>query len=377
MPLYPDQARWYNHLGEVVALWDVPMDIIQMATALDHSPNTEPKNIETALFTGKKFGTLEEGIWYVHARFKNNIGWGPVTHYKISLDTSAPLPFEIEIDSEASDNPSPKLRFETQDSLSGISRAAVFIDDQSPVDVSSTEFIPSPLAPGRHTALVRVFDNAGNSAEDDITFEVLPLPAPTIDFITKTIQHGEPLFVSGKTLPNTFIDFRVVDGKDQEKLTGTVTSDGVGGWEMSVDATLPTGKYKLIVTARDERGAVSLPVEAPVFQVKPKVIISLGIIDLGWLEILVIAILLVASMTGVGGWYYISTKKTRDVYRIIVGRDIDKLCDLLSGYLKDFEGLQEQHDSSLSTKAAMLAGKMKDTIAKMKKYIGEEVRRLK
>lgn len=377
VPLFPDETHWYNHLGEVVALWDVPEDVIQIATALDHSPNTDPKNTEKELFTGKKFGTLEEGIWYIHVRFKNNIGWGPVVHYKIAIDTAAPLAFEIGMDTVASDNPSPRLRFETQDGLSGISHATIYIDEQSPVEVSSTEFILPPQSPGKHTVLVRVFDKAGNSAEDDIIFEVLPLPAPTIDFITRTVSQGEPLFVSGKTIPNTFVNFRIVDKKNQERFSGKVVSDGVGGWETSIDVTLPPGKYALIVTARDERGAVSFPIESPKFQVKPKVIISFGVIDLGWLEILIVVILLTASIAGISGWYYISTKKTREVYRIIVGRDIDKLCDLLSGYLKDLEGLQEQHDPSNSAKAAMLIGKMKETVTKMKKYIGQEVSRLK
>ena len=377
VPLYPDETHWYNHLGEVVALWDVPMDVVQIAAALDHSPNTEPKSIESALLTGKKFGTLDEGVWYIHVRFKNNIGWGPAAHYKIMIDTSAPLAFEVGMDTLASDNPAPQLSFETQDSLSGISHAAIFVDDKSPVEVSSTEFTPSPLSPGRHTAIVRVFDNAGNSAEDDISFDVVPLPAPIIEFFTKTVSQGEPLFISGKTIANTFIDLRIVNDKNQDVFTEIITSDGVGGWETSIASSLPTGKYLLIATARDERGAVSFSAEQPTFQVKPKVIISLGVMDLGWLEILIATMLIVAAATGIGGWYYISNKKTRDMYRIIVGRDIDKLCDLLSGYLKEFEGLQEKHDPSFSAKAAALSGKMKETIAKTKKYIGEEVRRLK
>ncbi|MBI2037758.1 MAG: hypothetical protein HYT15_02400 [Candidatus Magasanikbacteria bacterium] len=377
VPLYPDETHWYNHLGEIVALWEVPADITQVATVLDHSPNTDPKNIEKELFTGKKFGTLEEGVWYIHVRFKNNIGWGSVTHYKILIDTTAPLPFEIGMDTVASDNPSPQLRFETQDSLSGISHAVIFIDDQNLVEVSGMEFTPPPQSPGKHTVLVRVLDKAGNSAEDDLAFEVLPLPAPTVDFITKTVSQGEPLFVSGKTIPNAFVDFRIVDSKNQEKLTGKIASDGVGGWETSIGVTLPVGKYTFIITARDERGAVSFPVDSPVFQVKPKVIISFGVIDLGWLEILIIVILVGMSVTGIGGWYYISTKKTREVYRVIVGRDIDKLSDILSGCLKELEGVQEQHNSFRSTKAAALINKMKDTVAKIKKYIGQEVRRLK
>lgn len=84
-----------------------------------------------------------------------------------------------------------------------------------------------------------------------------------------------------------------------------------------------------------------------------------------------------ASGTSIAGWYYISTKKTREAYRIIIGRDIDKLSTLFSDYLQEFAELQEQHDPSRSAKAVALADKMKDAITKMKKYLGEEVEKMR
>ena len=80
IPQYAEQKEWYNYLGEVVVLWDVPPDITSFAFALNHSPNTVPIIAKTALTTGRSFGILEDGIWYIHVRFRNNIGWGPVQH---------------------------------------------------------------------------------------------------------------------------------------------------------------------------------------------------------------------------------------------------------------------------------------------------------
>ena len=39
--LYPDQARWYNKVGEAIALWDVPDDVVKISTKLDQDPNTK------------------------------------------------------------------------------------------------------------------------------------------------------------------------------------------------------------------------------------------------------------------------------------------------------------------------------------------------
>ncbi|MBI5731948.1 MAG: hypothetical protein HY982_01150, partial [Candidatus Magasanikbacteria bacterium] len=218
VPFYPDESQWYNYTGETIALWDVPPDVIQVATQLNQNPHATPDVLEKELFNGKKFGTLKEGIWYIHVRFKNNLGWGNTAHYKLSLDTTAPLPFEAKIDSLASDNPSPQITFTSQDALSGILGAVLSVDGKEVLSVATTTIASTlpPQALGTHTLLVKVFDRAGNSAEDDLQFEILALPAPVIEFISKSVSQGEPVFVSGKSIPNAFIEARILNAGRQE-----------------------------------------------------------------------------------------------------------------------------------------------------------------
>ena len=378
--LYPDQSRWYNRVGEVIALWDVPDDVIEVATKRDKSPKTEPQIRETELFTGKNFGIMDEGIWYIHIRFKNNIGWGKTTHYKISLDTTSPLPFEVQIESLASDNPSPHIRYETLDSLSGIAEALILIDGKNPTTSSITETILPPQPLGKHIVVVRVFDHARNSIEDDVEFEVLPLPTPAIDFLGKTVLQGETIFASGKAIPNAFIEARIVDQKAREVFLHKSPSDTAGNWKIAVEETLIPGNYTLSVTARDDRGAVSLATEPQTFTVKAKPVITLGSVDLGLFEILFIIILLVISGTSTAGWYYIAGKRKREVYKTIAGRDVEKLSLILESNLK---ALQEQHhtEKNLNPKfradSEYLFNKMNENILKMKKYLSGEIEKLK
>lgn len=381
MSLYPDEKKWYSHLGEVIVLWEVPGDIIKVAASLDQNPNAEPEDIEEELFTGKTFGILEEGIWYIHVQFKNNIGWGSVTHYKIFIDTTTPLPFEIQIDTGVSDNPTPEIKYETQDSLSGISHALIFIDDKDPIESTETVTKLPVQPPGKHTVLVRILDLAGNGVEDDLEFETLPLPTPTIDFVTKTVSQGEFVFASGKAIPNGFIDARVFNKAEQEVFVGVTDTDGLGNWEIIIEESLDRGKYALTATARDDRGAISYPTEPEAVKIRAKTILSIGFVDLGWFEVILIILLLVVSGASIGAWYYTSLKKRRAAYKIIAGRDIDKLTTLLAEDLKELESLAQGSKEGFKERARpeieFRLKSMRDTVGRMKKYLGHELDKLR
>ncbi len=216
VPLYQDQARWHNNLGELAVLWDVPEDVTEMAVVIDHSPNTVPSKAEKELATGKKFGVLEEGIWYVHVRFRNNIGWGAVALHRIALDTKPPLVFEITLsEGEVTDNPAPILQFRTSDELSGLKEYQIRIDNGEAIQLPAAEFIGSftlpLLAPGNHQVVVKAVDQAENSIEDDVALEILPIPFPTFTFVTQELfsDENKGLTVKGTALADINVLLKV------------------------------------------------------------------------------------------------------------------------------------------------------------------------
>lgn len=379
VPLYPDSAKWYNHLGETIALWELPDDITAVAVIMNKSPNTVPTVAEKEFSTGKNFGAITEALWYIHVRFKNNIGWGETAHYKISLDTIPPLPFEIDIDAVVSDNPTPKISFSARDEFSGISHALIFIDAKALTSTTSTTATLPAQAPGTHSLLVKIFDLAGNSVEDDVQFEILPLPTPTIEFISKSISQGELLFVSGTAIPNAFIDVSILNKLQQEVFKNTTQSDNSGNWKISLDKVLATGKYSLTALSRDERGALSKATPENFFKIRAKTIIALGnFINLGWLEIFIIAMSLIIAIASLFAWRYVSKKNTREAYKIIISRDMEKATTTLSAYLTDLENNEKLTEPSRSVNVAESIERMKITIAKIKKYIiDQEINKLK
>jgi len=372
VPMYPDQEEWYSHIAKTIVQWDVPSDIIKVGIEIDQDQNTVPGASESVLVSGKDIGELEEGVWYVHVQFKNNIGWGDTAHYKIAIDQTDPIPFELGTSAIVTDNPSPELFIYSQDALSGVAEVKVFVDTKEYFTASSTTFLLPPLKPGSHEILVRVLDHARNSSESSIKIEILPLPSPIITFLTESISGGEQVFISGKAVPSGFVDIVIKSKSGSSLYQETYTSDNSGGWSANIDANFSTGKYIVTATSRDIRGAISYSTDGDVFKVKPKTVISLGFADLGWFEIFVLLMAIVFSGGGFMSWKY-STEKTRSsAYSTIATRDVTKLTTLLIKELDELEkwhAKQKYSSKSVKTEVEYRYKKLRTNMIKMNKSL--------
>jgi len=190
VPFYPDPGTWYNLVSNFTASWDLPSDIAELSTAVNTNPNYEPDGSE-GLFDNKTFPALvDDGIYYLHVRFKNNIGWGPTAHYKIALDTEPPLPFDITVTTgESSDDPSPVLMFNTGDGLSGVGSYTVYINDEEPIRVNISsegvvEQVPTLTILETGVSFLNVRDEPSTSGEIVVKVN----PGDTFEY---TAQDGE------------------------------------------------------------------------------------------------------------------------------------------------------------------------------------------
>jgi|GEM_PF-1183873 len=150
-------------------------------TALRLLVDDKPKSVPTVTYappiTTRDIKDLPEGVSYLHVQFKTAAGWGPVIHYTLQIDTTAPTSFNV---TEVSPG---TFSFLSNDALSGIVHYAIQIDGgdaQTYVDTGSHTYTVGQLAPGMHTLLVRAVDAAGNSTESTRVFTtVAPVVAPT------------------------------------------------------------------------------------------------------------------------------------------------------------------------------------------------------
>ncbi len=178
--LYPDQTAWYSAVDNFLVTWQLPADVTDVATTLDQNPQSNP-TISEGLFNNKIFGAVQQGIWYLHVRFKNSIGWGPTANYRIAIDTTPPLPFIATIkEGLVTQVSAPTVQFTTQDQPSGVASYKIFVDGSVVGSTTSTLFVLPSLSFGPHTVIVQAIDYAGNSTESRLSVTIAQPPFLTI-----------------------------------------------------------------------------------------------------------------------------------------------------------------------------------------------------
>lgn len=377
LPLYPEEDRWYNNTGDLTVFWDVPADVSAVAVVFDNVASTVPSRYEPELYDGKKVGTTKEGVSYVHVRYKNSEGQGPVTHRKIQIDTTSPLPFTIKSsDGPVSENPSPTLNFEAQDELSGIDHYEIQIDTQDVFISEEPVYELPPQRPGKKVVVVTAIDKAGNQKQWFYNLEILPIAAPTISGFEGKPYVGEGNFiVRGTALANALINAQL---KDQDAVVAgevSAVADGSGNWELVFNEALKYGEYTVEVVAQDERGASSLPVVSDPVKVRVRPIVVIGGIGLTpnvFFSLLILLILALVFFAGLSYWFW----KQQVGRRVVIAqRDVTGAFDAIS---KDVDEMLAVWSHGKVTKGGLTSlqtrlQKTSENIAKLKKYITQNV----
>ena len=390
--LYPDREHWYNVISNFVAAWNLPADIFTIATQVNANPNYDP-TIGEGLFNSKTFPAPRDGVQYLHVRFKNEKGWGPTTHERIAIDTQPPLPFKIDVKTGLkSDDPSPVLAFTTGDATSGMGSYVIQVDKEEPVTIDPLSFSTSsvsaqeseykltPHEPGVYVIRVQALDKAGNSVEDRVEVEIVPIETPKITYVTGKVIIGadDRLVVKGTAIPNATV---VVSIEDKDKfliVRSDVATSKNGEWELHFDKELRRGDYFVSVQAKDSRGALSLSTEPIKVKFVEKPVISLFGLDItlkGLVIILVTIGVLAAS------WFYRKTllrlaRSQRE--SIIIGRDLKNAFD---GVKKDVDRMASTIKNNTSPdekelETRVISKNIGAALDKIEKYVSKDIERL-
>jgi hypothetical protein len=380
VPFYPDPTKWNNRSSSFQANWAIGSDVTRAGIILNKEPVFTPPPSAEALSGNKIFGALTDGVWYLHLRTENNIGWSPTLHYRIAVDTAPPTPFKItSVDGFKTGNPSPIINFSSSDLVSGIDNYNIRLDGKDTSATSSTSYRFSPLLPGVHYLVVTATDKAGNSISQTSTLDITPISSPVITYFNRKIIVDEGEIVAGGTVSvGNEVVVQVQNAQKQIVAEQTVPADSKGGWNVTISKSLSVGDYHLLATARDKNMASSFPVSSDIISVQQRPALVIGSIEVSQAWFFVIMIIVLLGSFGVGWFSYRSWRGQLERKVVIARRDvvniIENLDKEIDKILKDSKKEEISKSDFVNMKYSL--EKMKESLEKAGRYVVENIKEI-
>ncbi len=378
---FADSKLWYAKSTGVFS-WNVPSDVTAAKLLFGKNSNSEPTVLYEPAIGNKELTDLTDGVWYLHAQFKNAEGWGGIAHYQFRVDNTKPDSFTItELGNQDETSPQRRFQFEATDGTSGIDKYGIQIDGGEAEmwrDDGTGIYVTKALLPGDHTMIARAYDEAGNFTVASVDFVIKPIPAPEIDTYTKEVTPESPLVVQGKALPGATIHV-YLSKKGEEDLQFKTTADARGAFSALFNGEIPRGSYKLFAIAEDTRGAKSEPSAEKAIVVMNSKLVSLGekLTNILIIIIPVVALFLCTLFMLVWGLHKIN-KFRRTVRKELrqVESTLDRAFELFKEDIEDSIHMLEHARTKrrLTEEEGEIINRFRENLASAEKVIKKEIR---
>ena len=337
---HPDQNAWYNN-NDIKFKWELPYGITGVSILLNEKPDSNPGPVSDGLFSIKDYENIEDGIWYLHIKFKQKRDWSEIEHFKIQIDTEPPEQFKIEVEQKR-DLEWPILHFKTKDRMSGISRYEIKINGEDFIANSDQPMLSVPaLAPGKYTTIVKAVDKAGNERLAIADFVISALEAPIIKNYNNELKPNDLLFIGGTALPDVAVNIFIQNAKTDKIIEQTVQSDEKGDWHLVYKDSLTDGKYFAWAQAINSQGLRSETSGKISFLVAPSAFVIFGSWVINYftvfVSLLLFMILVIAFLA-----YWAGSVRNR------LKKEVNEAQVILHKNLKELKKLMEKEINSLN-----------------------------
>ena len=377
---HPDENKWYNN-STIKFSWSLSKDVAGVSILLNEKPTSNPGPVSDGIFDSKTYENVSDGIWYLHLKFKNSFGWGPIGHFKVQIDTVSPKSFAVEIkEGRETNNPQPTLLFEATDETSGIDHYQIRIDGNEPLIVGVRE-VPYKLpvqSPGKHAIVVEALDRAGNNTAAVTEVDILAIEAPKIIEYPKRLSVEENLVIKGTALPKSIVKI-YIRKEGIEPVIGETQADENGNWLYAHDKFLSKGVYKIYAVAIDDKWAQSYPSEEITVLVILPPLFKIGGVIIDYITVIIVLLALIGLM--IFGSYWARhrfmvfkqklIKETEDVDRVM-RRAFELLKQEVEDQLNKLNKARNKRE--LSKEEKEIEEQLKKDIDVAENYIKREIR---
>ncbi len=193
---HPLQNSWSNS-KDLELSWVLPTGAKEVSYIFDKNATTIPDDVIDATDkTQMSYPSLQDGEWYFHIKARSagkNDPFSETTHYRVPIDTVAPLPFNIDLLAEPSaedTSTTPTVTYNATDALSGVYRYDVYLDGKLSKELSIPPYAFTKTEEGHHVVKVIAYDKAGNGTASELPLVVtVPGRGPvTFDYVKKYLQ---------------------------------------------------------------------------------------------------------------------------------------------------------------------------------------------
>lgn len=305
---HADERAWHTAKTAVVS-WELPAGVSAVRTLLDDRSGTIPTRVYDEPLRTLTLSDLPEGVSYFHIQFKNEEGWGKVTHYRLAVDSEKPAEFSIALPPNADlSHPQQTLLLYATDTASKVLRYQVKIDSEPAyeyLDTSETGKITLPvLPPGYHAVVIEAFDEAGNGIIGSFSFTTSAFAAPLFNDYPRELGEGIIPVIKGTTRPRSSVLITLTRvGADTAEYT--VTSDEAGTFTFIPESSFSSGVYEITARATDEQGAVSETSSPIRIAVQQPGFVRVGSLIVSVLSV-VISLVAITALSIIGSWLLMS-----------------------------------------------------------------------
>lgn len=358
---------WVSERNSTLS-WTVPEGATAVQTSLSTKVDVVPNVIYTPPISEKILTELPDGIRHFGLRYKMANCWSETARYTIKVDTTAPTDLQAKV-VEMTNGKKNGLELSVRDTLSGVDRYEILVDEKTTVLVANKNLINgryllSTIPAGEHNLKITAFDLAGNASQGfSIVANIPEIELPRVNAL-KDIVASEAFEITGWIGEgNVEAKFYLQRNSETPLVINIDSKNSDIVWSGSLKDSGSYQAWLEVVDTSDFK------------KVSPKVGFNVSSniwSNIGWLFSKEFGLVILLGLIAIFIWRYLSHQKSKPKVSVENIKMFALMENNVVGYLKALESAKEKR--TLTAEEAYVLDGLKREIATLDKFFYEQRR---